>query len=103
MAEHTMATATELAKSDQQIAADLAKRGEALYQARWRETLEAAHHGDYIAIEPDSGVYFLGKTLGEAINVARAAIPGCLTYVRRIGYRGVFGIGCCPFDRDHRG
>jgi hypothetical protein len=35
--------------------------------------LEAAHLREFVAIEPDSGEYFLGKTLIEAIQASRAA------------------------------
>ena len=52
---------------------DLASRAQAIYDAKLRSNLEATNHGDFVAVEPDSGRYFLGKTLSEARQAARAA------------------------------
>jgi hypothetical protein len=49
--------------------------------------LEEQHRGQFIAIDVDSGEYFLGKTILEADEKARAKHPGKVFYVGRIGYR----------------
>ncbi|MFQ6057842.1 MAG: hypothetical protein ACE5MB_03045 [Anaerolineae bacterium] len=54
---------------------------------RVREELELTHWGDFIVIEPESGDYFLGKTMDEAEEKARAKYPEGLFYFARIGYR----------------
>jgi hypothetical protein len=53
---------------------------------RVREELELTHRGDFIVIEPDSGDYFLGKTMDEAEEKARAKYPDKLFYFARVGY-----------------
>jgi hypothetical protein len=42
--------------------------------------------GKIAVIEPDSGDYFLGKTLLEALNKAQAQYPDKIFYSIRIGY-----------------
>jgi hypothetical protein len=62
--------------------------------------LRAQHHGKFIAIDADSGEYFLGDTIVEADKHARAKHPGKVFYVGRIGYpaaikfHGHVPIGC---------
>lgn len=41
----------------------------------------------FAAIEPDSGEYFLGARIGEAIEKARSKHPNKLVYIVRIGFR----------------
>ena len=54
------------------------KRAEELYATRLKLLLEAEHTNEFVAIEPVSGDFFLGKTLSEAIGAAgsRLLIPG---------------------------
>jgi len=54
--------------------------------AQIREQLEAEHWGQMVAIEVDSGDYYIDDDLLEAIMKARAAHPGCVPYVKRVGY-----------------
>lgn len=56
--------------------------------------LETQHRGMIAAVEPDSGDYFLGKTLVEAAKLAKQGHPGKTFYFIRIGY---------PFAHEHRG
>ncbi len=51
--------------------------------------LEPTHKGMIAAIEPDTGVYFLGKTVLEAFKKARQHCPKSLFYFVRIGYPAV--------------
>ncbi len=74
----------------------VARRGEGIFQQRLRGQLEKTHWGLFIAIEPDSGDYFLGRTLEEAIAAARRAHPGRLSYTCRIGFPTAVEIGSCP-------
>ncbi len=46
------------------------------------------------AIEPDTGVYFLGKTLTEALKKAKEKYPDKIFYSIRIGY---------TFVHEHKG
>ena len=42
--------------------------------------------GTIAVIEPETGDYFLGKTLTEALKTAKAKYPGKIFYSIRIGY-----------------
>jgi len=66
---------------------DLARRAEAIYALRLKDVLEPTHRDQFVAIEPDSGDYFLGHTLSEAIGLARKAHPDRLAHALRVGHR----------------
>ncbi|MCA9082252.1 MAG: hypothetical protein KDA58_16940 [Planctomycetaceae bacterium] len=68
-------------------------RSEAIYERRLRDQLEVAHRDDFVAIEPESGDYFLGKTLREATQAARKVHPGRMTHSIRIGHRAAIHLG----------
>ena len=59
--------------SEQSLA--VARRATDIYDPRLRVKLEAEHRDAFVAVEPDSGDYFLGKTLSEAIVAARRDTP----------------------------
>ena len=50
--------------------------------------------GTIAVIEPETGEYFLGKTLTEAIKKAKEKYPGKVFYSIRIGY---------TFVHEHKG
>jgi len=50
-----------------------------------RKELESEHTGEIVAIDPESGDYFLGETLGEADEKAFAKYPDKLLCFVRIG------------------
>lgn len=50
-----------------------------------RSALEPRQNGKYIAIEGDSGNYFIGETREEAVNKAKQKYPKAVVFVRRIG------------------
>jgi hypothetical protein len=72
---------------------ELIQRAERLYEERLKEKLEATHLHSFVAIEPDSGDYFLGPTFSEAAAAARAAHPHRRTYVMRVGHRAAIHLG----------
>ncbi len=47
----------------------------------------------FVAIEPESGDYFLGKTLSEAIGAARRSYPDRLAHVMRVGHKTALHFG----------
>ena len=55
--------------------------------------LEPQHGNRFVAIEPESGEYFLGDTFDEAVKSARAKHPSRLSHTIRIGHRAAFHIG----------
>jgi hypothetical protein len=64
---------------------DLVERGQNTYQQRLAAVLEPSHDGEFIAVEPDSGQYFLGNTASEALVLAHASMPNNLFYLTRVG------------------
>lgn len=64
---------------------ELATKGEQVY-ALLQSSLETQHRGEFIAIEPESGEYFLGKRAVEALNKARQKYPHRVFYLARIGF-----------------
>jgi hypothetical protein len=75
-----------LRKDDQARADDLAESGQRLYDERLRDLLEPSQAGRYVAIDPDSGNYFLGDTGTVALLEARRALPEAIFYLARVGY-----------------
>jgi hypothetical protein len=66
-------------------ATDQYDRAERFYQDRLRTDLERTHLNSFVAIEPESGNFFLGRTLSEASAAASAAHPDRRCCVLRIG------------------
>ena len=73
--------------------AEVVRRGQQLYAERLRPVLEPGQDGRFIAIEPDSGDYFLGDTALEAIKALRRTYPDQLACLLRVGYPAVAEIG----------
>ena len=55
--------------------------------------LEACHRHAFVAVEPDSGDYFLGNTLSEAIQAARKAYPDRISFALRVGHPSAVNLG----------
>jgi hypothetical protein len=72
---------------------DIALRAEAIYQSQLKDRLERTHPSAFVAIEPDSGDYFLGQTLSEAISSARQAHPNRLCHALRVGHKTAIHFG----------
>jgi len=73
--------------------ADVARRAKQLYEEKLRFMLENEQHGKYVAIEPESGDYFLGATYSEAVMTAREKHPDHISFVIRIGHDAAIHIG----------
>src|SRR5437660_1282127 len=72
---------------------DVARRARVVYETRLKGRLEAANRDDFVAIEPDSGDFFLGRTLSEAIQAARVAHPDRLPFALRVGHPAAVELG----------
>ena len=68
-------------------------RARQIYANQLRTDLEAQHMDRFVAIEPDSGEYFLGDTFDEAVKSARTKYPSRLSHTIRIGHRAAFHLG----------
>jgi hypothetical protein len=67
----------------------LSSKGKEIY-SRIVAELEPEHKGDIVAIEVDSGNYFLGRTVVEAGKRARKQHPDKVFYFARIGFPAVY-------------
>ena len=72
---------------------NLVERGRAFYDEHLKEELEPEHTGRYVAIEPESGRYFLADTGSGALEAALAEMPDSLFYLARVGYRTADSLG----------
>ncbi len=69
---------------------DKVKRAEFIAKAqevyeKLKGELEPAHEGEIVAIHPDDGEHFLGKTLNDADEQAFAKYPDEWVYFVRVG------------------
>ncbi len=69
------------------------ERAKRVYADRLRTVLEPQHRDRFVAIEPESGEYFLGDTFDEAVKLARAKHPSRLSHTIRIGHRAALHLG----------
>jgi len=67
---------------------EIAEKGEKLYESI-KKVLEPEHKGEIVAINVNTGDYFLGKTPQEADKKARERFPDEVFYIKRVGYRAV--------------
>ena len=72
---------------------EFVRKAEDLYASRLRAILELEHMDEFVAIEPESGDYFLGKTLSEAARAARQSYPDRLNHVMRVGRKAALHFG----------
>lgn len=77
------------ALSDDQIE----QQATAFYEQELRKTLEADHLHSFVAIEPVSRTFYLGKTLSEAGLKARSAFPNRMSFALRVGHAVAIHIG----------
>ncbi|HEX4589397.1 MAG TPA: hypothetical protein VH120_05680 [Gemmataceae bacterium] len=71
----------------------LIERAERLYEERLKAKLEATHLHEFVAIEPESGDYFLGPTLSEASAACRAVYPDRRAHLMRVGHKAAVHMG----------
>ena len=71
----------------------IAEAAKQVYEQDLRSQLEREHKDDFVAIEPSSRSYFLGKTFLEVALAAKEAYPDRKSFVIRIGHDAAFHIG----------
>ena len=72
---------------------EFVRKAEEIYANRLRSVLEPEHMDEFVAIEPESGDYFLGKTLSEATQAARKSHPERWTHAMRVGHSTALHFG----------
>ncbi len=71
----------------------LAESGQRLYDEQLHAQLEPEHNHQFVAIEPETGRYFLGETGLAALSAGRAALPDKLFYLLRVGSDAAYRVG----------
>ena len=79
-----------MAKAKSVSTKKLAEVGQRIYDERLRKKLEPRYAGKIVTIEVDSGDYFVGDTLREAIQKARKRYPEEVFYSVKVGYPAVY-------------
>ena len=64
---------------------EIAQKGTQVYQ-KISKQIEKDHLGDFVAIEVESGKYFLGQTQIEAIEKAKKSYPTKIFYLMKVGF-----------------
>jgi hypothetical protein len=72
---------------------ELTTKAREIYKARLEQELEAAHKGRIVAIEVESGDYFLGHSEIEAYEKACEKHPGKKFGFLRVGARTTHFVG----------
>jgi hypothetical protein len=75
-----------LRKEDVAATDPLIEGGQRFYDEHLKDELEPEHTGRYVAIEPESGRYFLADTGTDALLEAHRTLPENLFYLARVGY-----------------
>ena len=71
----------------------VAESAKKVYDEDLRSRLEQNHKDDFVAIEPSSRRFFLGKTFLDVALAAKTAFPDIKSFVIRIGHEAAFHIG----------
>jgi hypothetical protein len=64
----------------------LESQGEQIYHTQLKRLLEPSRTGEFVAIEVESGDYFVGPTIGTALAKASRKYPDKRFHIMRIGY-----------------
>jgi hypothetical protein len=72
---------------------ELYERAERIYRDRLQVDLERSQLNSFVAIEPESGHFFIGKTLSEASAAASVAHPDRRCCVLRVGHSTALHLG----------
>jgi hypothetical protein len=71
----------------------IAQLAKDIYDRQFRQNLEAEHRDEFVAIEPVSQSFFLGRTFVAAALAAKEAFPERISFVIRIGHEAAFHLG----------
>lgn len=74
-------------------ASTLLEEGQSVYDTQLRVLLEPDHTGEFVAVEPSSGRYFLGQSATAALVTARDAMPESQFFLTRVGRSSAHKIG----------
>ena len=70
----------------------LALKGRGIYNKGLRQIHEPKSKGKFVAIEVESGDYFFGSTITDAVTKAKWKHPTKLFYVMQVGYKATVSL-----------
>ena len=80
--------------------AEIARLGKEIYERDIRRQVESEHHGEYVAIDVDSGDWAIAGDLRAAAKSLRARRPEAVhVWLLRVGYRALHHFGGRPVRR----
>lgn len=71
----------------------VAARAKAIYARDLQAKLELEHPDKFVAIEPESGEYFVAESFSKAVAAARRVHADRISFVIRIGHDAALHIG----------
>lgn len=77
----------------QYTSAEIASRGEEIYEREIRDKVEPEHIGEFLVVDIETGRYTLDPDHLAALKRAMAEIPNGVRYVKRVGFRAAHRIG----------
>jgi hypothetical protein len=78
-------------------AEETARLGDAIYEREIRAEVEADHHGEYVAIDVDSGRWAIASELRAASKSLREEQPDATdVWLLRVGHRALHHFGGRP-------
>ena len=86
-----------MVSTDTKLVIDHAKK---IYADKLQVALEVDHRGQFVAIEPESGDYFVSDTLDGAVQAARTRYPDRLSHTLRVGYPAALHLGYAECRED---
>ncbi len=72
---------------------ETARLGKEIYERDIRPRLDETHHGEYVAIDVDSGSYVIANTRLAAAERLLAQNRDACVWLERVGHRAVVSIG----------
>jgi hypothetical protein len=81
------------------LKSDSVALGKKFYEESLKAKLEPEHNGEFVAVEPYLGKYFVDKDEVKVMLKARAEMPDSIFYFGRIGYEYTHKIGGSWFKK----
>jgi hypothetical protein len=69
---------------------EVAETAERIYGERYQSDFEKTHHGEFVAIDVNTGEAYLGQTGYEALEKANSAAPQGVFYLLRVGFAAAY-------------
>ena len=78
---------------------DIVRRGQERYEREIRAAVEAAHHGEMLALDVETGDYETAPDSLTALNRLTARRPNAVVYILRVGYPTAVRLGNLSVSR----